>query len=132
MKRSMDIYMISFEKAAKKMATAPLNHAPSPVEAVVGQQNQEDRVKVEEIADPSLSPPPAPPTSNPPVYDINLLPYDRGERLSIENYHVHDQDAIRRAYITKGPCKPYIHDFPYRNIVDAPRRFGLTWLYNQE
>jgi hypothetical protein len=66
------------------------------------------------------------------VYDINQLPYDPGERLPIEHYHVYDQDAIRRAYITKGPCKPYIHDFPYRNIGDTPRRFSLQWLYNYE
>jgi hypothetical protein len=66
------------------------------------------------------------------VYDINLLPYDPGERLPIEHYHVNDQDAVRRAYITKGPCKPCIHDFPYRNIGDTPRRFSLQWLYSYE
>jgi hypothetical protein len=137
MKRSGDIRSL-FEKATKKAASAPLNHATPPVETTVGQQNQEeDRVEVEEIADPSSSPSPSlvslpMPASNPPVYDINLIPYDPGERLPIENYHVNDQDAIRRAYITKGPCKPYIHDFPYRNIGDAPRRFSLTWLYNHE
>jgi hypothetical protein len=106
----------------------------------VGQQNQEeDRVEVEEIVDPSSSSSPSLvslpsplPTSNPPVYGINLLEYDLGESLPIENYHVNDRDEIRRAYITKGPCKPYIHDFPYRNIGDAPRRFSLTWLYNHE
>jgi hypothetical protein len=85
----------------------------------VEEQNREDRAEVEEIADPSpplASSPPPPPASKPPVYDINLLPYDPGERLPTKDYHVNDQDAIRRAYITKGPCKPYIHDFPYRNI----------------
>jgi hypothetical protein len=96
-----------------------LNHASPPVETIVGQQNrEEDRVEVDEIVDhsssssPSLVTPPSPlPASNPPVYDINLLEYDLGERLPIENYHVNDQDEIRRAYIIKGPCKPYIHDF---------------------
>jgi hypothetical protein len=135
-------HTIPFEKATKKATNASLNHASPPVETIVGQQNQEeDRVEVEEIADPSspsssspllMSPPPPLPASNPPMYDINLLPYDPGERLRIENYHVNDQDAIHRACITKGPCKPYIHDFPYRNIGDTPRQFNLTWLYNHE
>ncbi|XP_066374592.1 uncharacterized protein [Miscanthus floridulus] len=99
------------------------------------EHNREDRAEVEEIADPSpplASSPPPPPASKPPVYDINLLPYDPGERLPIKDYHVNDQDAIRRAYITKGPCKPYIHYFLYRNIGDTPRRFSLQWLYNYE
>ncbi|XP_066323175.1 uncharacterized protein [Miscanthus floridulus] len=96
---------------------------------------KEDRVQVEEIADHLPSPPlasPPPPASKPPAYDINRLPYDPGERLSIEDYPVNDQDAIRRAYITKGACKPYIHDFPYRNIGGVPRRFSIQWLYNYE
>jgi hypothetical protein len=138
MKRSGDIQSL-FEKATKKADNASLNHASPPVETIVVQQNQEeDRVEVEEIAPSSsslpslMSLPPPLPASNPPVYDINLLPYDPGERLPIENYHVNDQDAIHRVYITKGPCKPYIYDFPYRNIGDTPRRFNLTWLYNHE
>ncbi|XP_066323741.1 uncharacterized protein [Miscanthus floridulus] len=75
------------------------------LQTVVEEQNREDRAEVEEIADPSpplASSPPPPPASKPPVYDINLLPYDLGERLPIKDYHVNDQDAIRRAYITKG------------------------------
>ena len=134
MKRNGDIRSF-FCKAAKKPAAAALNPTPPPVETVVEEQNREDRAEVEEIADPSpllASSPPPPPASKPPVYDINLLPYDPGERLPIKDYHVNDQDAIRRAYITKGPCKPYIHDFPYRNIGDTPRRFSLQWLYNYE
>ncbi|XP_066351634.1 uncharacterized protein [Miscanthus floridulus] len=134
MKRNGDIRSF-FGKAAKKPAAAALNPTPPPVETVVEEQNQEDRAEVEEIADPLpplASSPPPPPASKPPVYDINLLPYDPGERLLIKDYHVNDQDAIRRAYITKGPCKPYIHDFPYRNIGDTPHRFSLQWLYNYE
>ncbi|XP_066320687.1 uncharacterized protein [Miscanthus floridulus] len=119
-------------KAAKKAAAID----PPPNKNIVEEQNQEeDRVQVEEIADhlPSLplaSPPP--PASKSSAYDINRLPYDPGERLSIEDYPVNDQDAIRRAYITKGACKPYIHDFPYRNIGGVPRRFSIQWLYNYE
>ncbi|XP_066395775.1 uncharacterized protein [Miscanthus floridulus] len=119
-------------KAAKKAAAID----PPPDENIVEEQNQkEDRVQVKEIADHLPSPPlasPPPPASKPPAYDINRLPYDLGERLPIEDYPVNDQDAIRRAYITKGACKPYIHDFPYRNIGGVPRRFSIQWLYNYE
>ncbi|KAG2538902.1 hypothetical protein PVAP13_9NG371900 [Panicum virgatum] len=106
---------------------------------IVEEHNQEkDGVQVEEIADPLPSPPavplasPPPPASKPPVYDINRLPYDPAERQPIEKYNVNDQDAIRRAYITRGPCKPYIHDFPYQDIGGVPRRFSIQWLYNYE
>jgi hypothetical protein len=112
-----------------------LNHAPAPIESIVEEQNQDARTEVEENADPSpppMSPQPSAPAAKPPVYDINLLPYDPGERLPIKDYPVNDQDAIRRAYITKGPCKPYIHDFPYRYIASVPRRFSLQWLYNYQ
>ncbi|XP_066382993.1 uncharacterized protein, partial [Miscanthus floridulus] len=119
-------------KAAKKAAAID----PPPDVNIVEEQNQEeDRVQVEEIADHLPSPPlasPPPPTSKPSAYDINRLPYDLGERLPIEDYPVNDQDAIRRAYITKGACKPYIHDFPYRNIGGVPRRFSIQWLHNYE
>jgi hypothetical protein len=33
-------------------------------------------------------------------------------------YHINDQDAIRRAYIVKGPLKPFAHDFPKIKISD--------------
>ncbi|XP_066396254.1 uncharacterized protein [Miscanthus floridulus] len=119
-------------KAAKKAATID---PPSDVNIVEEQNQEEDRVQVEEIADHLPSPPltsPPLPASKPPTYDINRLPYDPGERLPIEDYPVNNQDAIRRAYITKGSCKPYIHDFPYRNIGGVPRRFSIQWLYNYE
>ncbi|XP_066347616.1 uncharacterized protein [Miscanthus floridulus] len=137
MKRNIDIRLF-FQNAAKKAVAVALNPDPplAPDQSIVEEHNQEeDRVQVEEIADPLPSPPlasPPPPASKPPVYDINRLPYDPGERLPIENYHVNDQDAIRRAYITKGACKSYIHDFPYRNIGGVPRRFSIQWLYNYE
>ena len=52
--------------------------------------------------------------------------------MPIKDYHVNDQDAIHRAYITRGPCKPYTHDFPSRYIGGKPRRFNLAWMYNYE
>ena len=134
MKRNGDIRSL-FQNAAKKAAAVALNPDPPPApdQSIVEEHNQEeDRVQVEEIADHLPSPPlasPPPPASKPPTHDINRLPYDPGERLPIEDYPVNDQDAIRRAYITKVACKPYIHDFPYRNIGGVPGRFSIQWLY---
>jgi hypothetical protein len=47
----------------------------------------------------------------PPVYDINRLPQDPGERVPIADYPVNDQDAVRRAYILKGPFQDYSQQF---------------------
>jgi hypothetical protein len=101
---------------------------PEPEENIMEEQFEEDPLP----SPPLASPPPPPPASKLPMYDINRLPYDPGERQPIENYNVNDQDAIRRSYITRGPCKPYIHDFPYRDIGNVPRRFSIQWLYNYE
>ncbi|XP_072147817.1 uncharacterized protein [Setaria viridis] len=133
MKRGGDIASL-FQKHAAKKATAASNTIPSPVETFVEEHNQEhDRVVVEEIADPVPLPPPLqPPTSQPPVYDINRLPHDPGERQPIESYHVNDQDAIRRAYIIKGRFKPVNHDFPSRKIGGRDRQFNYVWMYNHE
>ena len=89
MKRNGDIRSL-FQKAAKKAAILD----PPPDKNIVEEQNQEeDRVQVEEIADHLPSPPlasPPPPASKPSAYDINRLPYDPGERLPIEDYPVND------------------------------------------
>ncbi|PUZ40799.1 hypothetical protein GQ55_9G452100 [Panicum hallii var. hallii] len=78
--------------------------------------------------------PPAPPPPVPekePIYDINQLPLDPGERQSIANYPVNDQDAVRRAYIIKGPYQPYAHDFDNdsRKIGGKDRKFNPLWFY---
>jgi hypothetical protein len=31
--------------------------------------------------------------------------------LPIVSYPINDQDAVRRAYIMKGPFQPYAHEF---------------------
>ena len=98
MKRNEDIASL-FQKHAtkKKAAAATATSNPDPVEPAVEEQTHE-RV-VEEIVNPMPPPPPPPqPSSLPPVYDINRLPHDLGERCPILNYPVNDQDAIRRAY----------------------------------
>ena len=60
-------------------------------------------------------------------YDIHLLPGDPGKRIAISRYEFNDQDFVRRGYITKGPCRPYAHDFPTRNIYGRPRHFSFIW-----
>lgn len=60
------------------------------------------------------------------IYDIDLLMHDPGKRIPITGYNVNEQDAVRRGYITLGPCQPRAHDFPKRNI-GGMRRFLASW-----
>ena len=140
MKRNGDIASLFKKHEAKRKAAAAgatSNRSPDPVVPMVEEQTDE-RV-VEEIENRMLRPPPPPPppppaqpSSLPPVYDINRLPHDPGERRSILSYPVNDQDAIRRAYITKGPFKPFAHDFPKTKISGQNRQFSFCWMYNHE
>ena len=52
----------------------------------------------------------------PTIYDVSRLPHDPGERQPIASYHANDHDAIRRAYILRGPFQPYAHEFPNRKL----------------
>ncbi|TVU39846.1 hypothetical protein EJB05_13289, partial [Eragrostis curvula] len=61
-------------------------------------------------------PPVIPPPPPPPVYDPDRLPQDPGERKPIESYPVNDQDAIRRAYILKGPIQQCAQEYEKRHI----------------
>jgi len=128
MKRNGDIASL-FQKheAKKKAAAATATSNPDPIEPVVEEQIHE-RV-VEKIVNPM---PPPQPSSLPRVYDTNRLPHDPGERHPILKYPVNDQDAIRRAYIIKGPFKPFAHDFPKRKISDRDRGFNYCWMYNND
>jgi hypothetical protein len=86
---------------------------------------------------PSCPPPLAPkgivtptPTPTPaPVYDISRIPHDPGDRQPIASYLVNDQDAIRKAYIIRGPFQPYAHDFESRRIGNRDRQFSPIWFY---
>ena len=128
MKRNGDIASLFQKHAAKKKAAAAAATSnPDPIEPVVEEQIHERVVK--EIVNPM---PPPQPSSLPPVYDINRLPHDPGKRRSILKYPVNDQDAIRRAYIIKGPFKPFAHDFPKRKISGKDRGFNYCWMYNQD
>jgi hypothetical protein len=126
MKRNSDIASLFQKHEAKKAVAAATsnNCSPSPVEHVVKEQTLE-RV-IEETVNPM---PPPPPQSSSPVYDNDRLPHDPGERHPILSYPVNDQDAIRRAYIIKGPFKPFAHDFPKRKISNRDCKFNyfLQW-----
>ena len=61
------------------------------------------------------------------VYDINLLSHDLGKRIPIKRYSVNEQNSVVKKYIALGPCQPWNHDFPIRNIGGKPRRFLPDW-----
>jgi hypothetical protein len=72
------------------------------------------------------------PTSSsmpPPVYDSDRLPQDPAERLPIVSYPINNQDIVRRAYILKGPFKPYANDFKKRKSGTRNRTFNITWFH---
>jgi hypothetical protein len=141
MKRNGDIVVLFQQAAAKAAKKAAATASPSPAVTAVQEEAQEQDRGTEEIVNSSpvqsfadevedvLPTPPVPPVSLP-VYDISRLPYDPGERVPIASYPVNDQDAIRRAYILKGPFKPIGHQFPKRKIGNRDRSCNLVWLYN--
>jgi hypothetical protein len=123
MKRDVNIASMFQKFAAKKVSSSSLISRSS-----------EDNTNVaeEETAPPSPppSPPPALPPSPPPpppVFDPDRLPQDPAERLPIVSYPINDQDAVRRAYIMKGPFQPYAHEFKKRKIGTRDRWFNLLW-----
>ena len=109
MKRNGDITSLFQKHAAKKAAVATVSSPPPATATTMVEGEPQEQGIIEEIENsrPSSPPPVLPPPL--PVYDINRLPHDPGERLPIQNYPINDQDAIRRAYILKCPFKPYAH-----------------------
>jgi hypothetical protein len=103
MKRNGDIASLFQKYSSKKVVVSS-----SPATTVVEDEPQvQDRV-TEEIMNTIPSSPPSIPTDDvspqpTPVYDINRLQHDPGERMPIQSYPINDQDAIRRLYILKGP-----------------------------
>ena len=114
MKRNGDIVSLFQKHAAKKAAAAAAVSSPPAATAatMVEGEPQVQETIIEEIENsrPSSPPPVLPPPL--PVYDINRLPHDPGQRLPIQSYPANDQDAIRRAYILKYQFKSYAHIFP--------------------
>ncbi|KAG2628560.1 hypothetical protein PVAP13_3KG382227 [Panicum virgatum] len=70
------------------------------------------------------------PTPPPPIYDPDCLPQDPEDRLPIVSYPTNYQDAVRRAYIIKGPFKPFSHQFKKRKIGTRDRSFNPIWLHH--
>ena len=135
MKRSGvgDIASMFWKHVAKKKACPSRSPAgdvtEEQIEEVPAEEQTEESMQegvIEENVNPvpSFSPPPPPP-----VYDINRLPQDPGERLPIASYPVNDQDAVRRAYILKGPLQNYAHSFKGRLIGDRVRQFSPFWFH---
>ena len=51
---------------------------------------------------------------------------DPGLRVAIEQFHPNIRDDVRRAYLVKGPTKPFGHNFP-QNPTNK-RMFVENWL----
>jgi hypothetical protein len=90
------------------------------VNLIIDSRTSEENMDSSGTPTPSSMPPP------PPVYDPDHLPQDPAERLHIVSYPINDQDAVRRAYILKGPFKPYANDFKKRKSGTRYRAFNVT------
>ena len=152
MKRDGSIASLFQKHIAKKLAASSSSPSPVPAATVVEEQIQEQERIIEEDVNPSLVassvlsesseaedvlPPIPPPIENvlppqSPIYDVNRLPYDPGERLPIASYPFNDQDAIRRSYILNGPYQPYSHEFKKRAIGGRERGFNCVWFYKYD
>jgi hypothetical protein len=82
------------------------------VNLIIDSRTSEENVDSSGTPTPSSMPPPPPP-----VYDPDRLPQDPAERLPIVSYPINDQDAVRRAYILKGPFKPYANDLKRKVVL---------------
>ena len=54
------------------------------------------------------------------IYDIEYLIRDPGKRVPIKSYDVNERNSVIRGYIALGPCQPWSHNFPIRNIGGKP------------
>ena len=95
---------------------------PSPVLAVAEEQYQE---QPHHVTIPVVAEEQSQEQEPPPICDIDRLEHDLGLRVPIASYNVNDQNAVRRGFILKGPCQPYAHDYPTRNIYGKDRRFSI-------
>jgi hypothetical protein len=92
MKRGGDIASLFRKHEAKKLATSPAYPSSTPAVNQGQPSNEQEEGVIEENQNhmPSSPPPAASQSSAPPVYDINRLPHDPGERQPISSYHVND------------------------------------------
>ncbi|CAO2823885.1 unnamed protein product [Amaranthus hypochondriacus] len=59
--------------------------------------------------------------------DVMNLPQDPGKRKRLSEFHVNDQDIVRREYCSRILCQPEDHDFPYTMFGTKRRRFNPKW-----
>jgi hypothetical protein len=101
------------------------------VNLIIDSRTGEENVGSNGTPTPSSMPQPPPPLPPPPlVYDPGHLPQDPIERLTIVSYPIYDQDVVRRAYILKGPFKPYAHDFKKRKSGTRDQAFNVHGFTN--
>jgi hypothetical protein len=55
--------------------------------------------------------------------NVDQVIVDPGLCMPIEQIDATIRDAVRRAYITKGPCQPKGHKYPKRMIGNRNRSF---------
>jgi hypothetical protein len=96
------------------------------VNLIIDSKTSEENVGTSGTPTSSSMPPPPLSLS---VYDPGRLTQDPAKRLAIVSYPINDQDTVRRAYILKGPFKPYAHDFKKRKSGTRNWAFNVTWLH---
>jgi hypothetical protein len=57
------------------------------------------------------------------INSVDQVIADPGLRMPIEQIDANIRDAVRRAYIVKGPCQPKGHKYPKRMIGNRNRSF---------
>ncbi|XP_022895333.1 uncharacterized protein LOC111409524 [Olea europaea var. sylvestris] len=60
-------------------------------------------------------------------FNMDDLVSDLGIRPPIESYDPNIRDDVRMAYLEKGPCQPYGHDFPRKSMGNDSRCFRKEW-----
>ncbi|CAH9079626.1 unnamed protein product [Cuscuta europaea] len=64
-------------------------------------------------------------------FDASQLPSDPGLRIPISRYHPNIRDQVRRAYLQKGPCQPFEHDFQMSCIMlykGVTKILSMQWI----
>jgi len=64
------------------------------------------------------------------INSVDQVIADPGLRMPIEQIDANIRDAVRRAYIAKGPCQPKGHKYPKRMIGNRNRSFHDEWYVN--
>jgi hypothetical protein len=74
---------------------------PHPIETVQGVDHQQPSSHEQDVEGIEVFNP-----------DVDLV-FDLALRVAIDQFHPDIRDDVRRAYLVKGPTKPYGHNFPW-------------------